>query len=67
MSEIEIYAFEDEDGETVTEWTTTDINEAREYAHTHQCALVARTYEYTDTELVEDYRVGHLRDGSLDE
>jgi hypothetical protein len=53
--DIEVYAFEDKNGESVTDWTTQDIREAREYAQENKCVLVARQYEYTDSEVVEDY------------
>lgn len=52
---IEVYAFEDREGNSVTEWTTQDIDEARAYAREHRCRLIARQFEYADSELVEDY------------
>jgi len=65
MSEIIVYAFEEGDDESATEWTTVDYNEAREYAAGNGYSLIARTYEYTDSELIEDYRPGHALDGTL--
>jgi hypothetical protein len=64
MSSIDVYAFEGEDGESATEWTTFDLAEAREYAQANGYALIAREYEYSDSSLVEDYRPGHALDGT---
>lgn len=55
MSTIEVYAFEDKDGESASDWTTQDVREAREFAAQHRYKLIARQYEYTDSELVEDF------------
>jgi len=52
---IEVYAFEDRNGESVSDFTTQDIAEARKFAAGLRCVLVARQYEYTDSEVVEDY------------
>ena len=69
MATIEMYGFEDEDGETVGHgWMSFDIQEAREYARSNRLALIAYEYEYADSSLVEDYRPGHALDGtSLEE
>jgi len=55
MAEIERYLFEDADGVEVA-WSTYDATEAREYAKEHGYAMIAHTYEWSDSELVEDYR-----------
>jgi hypothetical protein len=52
---IEVYAFEGADGEE-HDWTTQDYGEAKAYAQQHRLALIARQFDYTDSELVEDYR-----------
>lgn len=52
---IEVYTFEDETGESVTDWTTSDIEEARRFARANFCRIIARIFEYRDSELVEDY------------
>lgn len=64
MSEITVYAFEEGDDQSATDWTTFSITEAREYAQEHGYSMIARTYEYADSELVEDYRPGHQLDGT---
>jgi hypothetical protein len=51
---VEVYAFEDRDG-YVYEFTTCNVDEARGYAQIRGLKWLARTYEYTDTELVADY------------
>lgn len=61
---IEVYAFEGENGEPASDWTTQDADEAREYAQRNGYALIARQYEYADSELVADYRPGHRLDGT---
>lgn len=52
---IEVYAFEDREGNSITDWTTQNINEAREFAIHNHCRLIARIFEYADSELVETY------------
>lgn len=64
MSEISVYAFEDEDDEPETEWTTQSFQEAQEYARKNRTSIIERTYEYSDSALVEDYREGHALDGT---
>lgn len=54
MATIEVYAFEDADGNADT-YTTQDIDEAREYAKKNRRRLIARTFEYSDSEMIEDY------------
>jgi hypothetical protein len=53
---IEIYCFEDADGNSVDYFTTQNIEAARRYAIDNGYALIARMFEYSDSELVEDYR-----------
>ena len=55
--EIERYLFEDSDGNEIG-WSTFDPTEAREYAQQHGYAMIAHTYEWSDSELVEDFRPG---------
>lgn len=52
---IEVYAFEDAEGNSVTDWTTTDPIEAKEFAQENACRWIARIFEYSDSELVESY------------
>lgn len=54
MSSIEVYAFEDADGNP-DEFTTMDAREAKSYAIANNRKWIARQYEYADSELVEDY------------
>jgi len=53
--DIEVYTFEDADGDAFGSWTTQDISEARHYAIRHRLRIIANVYEWTDSELVEDY------------
>lgn len=64
MSELQVYAFETDGDESATDWTTMDFAEAREYARRFGYSIIARTYEYADSELVEDHRPGHNLDGT---
>lgn len=66
MSQIEVYAFENADGESATDWTTQDIDEAKTYAREHKFKLIARIYEYADSELVEDNTDEELEGEDLD-
>ncbi len=53
-AEIEVYVFEDAEG-NIQDWSTTNPREAREHAQKYGFKWLARQYEYTDTELVCDY------------
>jgi hypothetical protein len=55
---IEVYAFEDKEGNSVSDYTTQDIAEARQFAMGNGCRLIARIFEYSDFELVESYAEG---------
>lgn len=66
-AEITVYAFETEGDRLAVDWTTMDVNEARLFARKHGYSLIARTYEYADSELIEDYRPGHNFDGTPSE
>lgn len=57
MSEIEVYTVEDEHGEWQGEWPLAEIEEARKAARDAGGKLVCLTYEFSDSELVEDYSV----------
>jgi len=52
---VEIYTFEDADGNSFTDWETQDMGEARAFAQEHQLRLIANTYEWSDSEMIEDY------------
>lgn len=56
MSEIEVYTFEDGDDEPVGDCPIYVYSEAKAYARKHGLAVIANTYEWTDSELVDDYR-----------
>jgi hypothetical protein len=51
---IEVYAFEDKDGNEDGTFTTRDIEEAKRHARKDRLRMMARVFEYTDSELVED-------------
>jgi hypothetical protein len=64
MDEIEVYAFEAADDEPTTGWTTDSFPEAQSYARENGYAIIARTYVFADSDLVEDYRPDHALDGT---
>ena len=51
---IRVYTFEQKDG-TKPEFTTQDPNEAKKYAQDNGLKMIANDYEFSDSELVEDY------------
>jgi hypothetical protein len=51
--DIEVYTFEDADG-AEQGYTTNDIAEAKRFARHHRLRLIANTFEWTDSELLED-------------
>ena len=54
MSDIELYVFEDAEGDIDT-FTTFDADEARNYALRYQRRWVAQIFEYADSQVVEDF------------
>lgn len=54
MDTIELYSFEDADG-TEQGFTTRDIREAREFAQKHGYRIIANIFEFSDSEMIEDY------------
>jgi hypothetical protein len=52
---IEVYSFERAEGEPFGSFTTQDITEAQEYARTNGLRIIANVYEWSDSELIEDY------------
>lgn len=54
-SSIEVYVFEDADG-NMDSYYTVDPMLAKQYAIEHNLAWIARKFEYIDSELVKDYR-----------
>jgi len=55
-STIEVYGYEDSDGNVTDENNTTqNIVEAREHAQKYGLRVIAYEYEYADSSLVEDY------------
>lgn len=61
MDRVEVYTFEDAAGNEFGSYTTQDIREAREYARKYRLRIIARIFEYADSELVEDYTKGSSR------
>lgn len=57
---IEVYAFEDKDGNSVSDYTTQDIGEARKFAVENSCRIIACIFEFADCELVESYVDGDM-------
>lgn len=56
MSQVEVYSFENSDDEPDSSaYTTTDVDEAKAHAYRHGLKLIANIYEWSDSELVEDY------------
>ena len=51
---VTVYTFEDEDGSEQV-WTTQNPVEARDYARLNQLKMIANEYEYSDSEVVEDF------------
>ena len=56
VSEIEVYTFEDGEDEPVGDCSIYVYSEAKAYARKHGLAVIANTYEWTDSELVDDFR-----------
>lgn len=52
---ITVYSFENADGEFGS-WTTQEYAEAKDYARKYGLLVVANTYEFSERELLEDYR-----------
>lgn len=55
MNTIEVYTFEDADGNPDGEWTTQSAREAQEHARKYGLRVVARIFEYADSEVAWDY------------
>jgi hypothetical protein len=53
--ELELYTFEDADGNSFGTFTTTDPSDARRYASEHGLRMVANTFIWSDSELAADY------------
>jgi hypothetical protein len=54
MANVELYVFEDSEG-CLDTFTTFDSIEARDYASRNSRKMIAQIYEYTDSEVVEDF------------
>lgn len=52
---LEVYVFEDADGNEFGTFTTQNIEEAKQYARGNKLRIIARVFEYADSEMVEDY------------
>jgi hypothetical protein len=55
---LTVYAFEDGDGQEFGTFTTQDYPEAKSYAIRNGLRVVARNFEYSDTEYLDDYTKG---------
>jgi hypothetical protein len=64
---ITVYSFETEDDEVATDYETQNLEAARVFAKKNGYSLIANEYEWSDAELLEDYRPGHNFDGTLTE
>ena len=60
---ITVYTFEADEGPG-SDFSTQDADEARQYAYDHDLALIANEFEWSDSELVVDFRPGHNPDGT---
>lgn len=54
MSTVTVYSFEDENGEP-DDYTTQDYHEAYERAVCYGLKIIANTYEWSDSEVVDDF------------
>lgn len=54
MAEVHLYRFESADGAEGT-YTTFNYLDARDHAIRYKLKLIEETYEYSDSELVEDF------------
>ena len=61
MATLTEYVNVGEDGDPVDSWVTSDYQEAKERARQNGWAVVAYEYEFSDTELLDDYRPGAKR------
>lgn len=55
MANVTVYSFEGADGTDFGSYTTTNLNEAKEYGRTNALKVIANEYEFSDSELVEDF------------
>lgn len=52
---VTVYTFEDADGQSADDYSTQDYQEAHAYAQKNQYMLIGNEYEWSDSELVEDF------------
>jgi hypothetical protein len=55
VTRIEVYTFEDANGNEVSSYTTQNPGEARDYAQTGGYRVRSHIYEWTDSELVAEW------------
>jgi len=55
VSEIFVYTFEMSEGQDAGSWSTQDYQEAQDYARKHGLRVISNTYEWQDSELLDDY------------
>lgn len=65
---IEVYSFEDANGTEFGSFTTTSPDEAKRYAASNRLRVRANTYEYTDSEIVNewDYTISDMPKSATD-
>jgi hypothetical protein len=55
MAAMTLYSFEDADGNEPGTFTTTNYDEAKEYAARYKYKVIANEYVWDDSELVDDF------------
>lgn len=59
-----LYTYADADGNVVDEaYATTSLDQARDHAARYRRVLMENTYEFTDSEMIEDYTAEDESDG----
>lgn len=52
--DLTVYTFEDANG-AADSWTTMEYDDAKRYAYQWNLRIIANTYEWSDSEPLEDY------------
>lgn len=55
MNTIEVFTFENKEGQTAGSYSTTDPQEAKAHGQKHGLKVIANQYSYDDSELVWDF------------
>lgn len=61
--DIAVYTFEDRDGNEQG-WQTQDYHEAETWASKNAMRVIENTYEWADSELVDDFTGGEEEEGA---